>query len=85
MEGRLRLEFFRDFLVMPSADSVGVVNDREWHAVEVEVDGNTASLLVDSSERINASTNISLVTFDPSPEQFYIAGLPSAVQTAIGR
>ena len=70
---------------MVTADTVGVVNDGEWHVVEVEVDGNTTFLLVDSSERVNASSVISSATFEPSSEKLYIGGIPSHVQSAIGR
>ena len=85
MDGRLSLQFSRDFITMATAESVGVVNDGQWHSVEVEMDNNTAFLLVDSNERINASTLMSLVNFNPSPEQFYIGGVPADVQVSIGR
>ena len=85
VDGRLQLQFSRDLIVMVTADTVGVANDGEWHVAEVEVDGNTTFLLVDSSERVNASTTISSATFEPSSEMLYIGGVPSHVQSAIGR
>ena len=49
------------------------------------MDGIAASLLVDSSERVNASTTTSSAIFEPSSEKLYIGGVPTHLQTAIGR
>ena len=84
-EGRLRLQFSRDLITMATANTVGVVNNGEWHTVEVEVDGVTAFLLVDSNERVNASAVISTALFEASSKQFYIGGVPSNVLASIGR
>ena len=85
VDGRLSLQFSRDLLTMATANTVGVVNDGEWHVAEVEVDANTAILLVDSNERVNATSAMSTATFSPSSEQLYIGGLPSSLQASIGR
>ena len=85
MDGLLSLQFSRDLLTMATTNTVGVVNDGEWHMVEIEVDANTAFLLVDSNERVNATPAMSVATFVPSSEQLYIGGLPPSLQTSIGR
>ena len=84
-DGRLRLQFSRDLLTMATGDTVGVVNDGAWHIAEVTVEGNTAFLLVDSNERVNATSTMSVATFEPSLERLYIGGLPPDLQAAIGR
>ena len=85
MDGRLSLQFSRDLLTTATAQTVGVVNDGEWHIVEVTVEANTAFLLVDSNEGVNATSAMSVSTFTPSSQQLYIGGLPSSLQFSIGR
>ena len=85
VDGRLTLQFSRDVITMATAVTVGMVNNGEWHVAEVEVNGTAAFLLVDSNERVNASTVMSLATFQPSSQRLFIGGLPSTVQRAIGR
>ena len=85
VEGRLRLRFSLDMITMATVDTVGVVNEGAWHTVEVGLDGNTGFLLVDSDERVNASAAISSTPFNPSSDRFFVGGLPSNVQAAIGR
>ena len=84
-DGRLSLQFSRDLLTMATAQTVGVVNDGEWHIVEVTVEANTAFLLVDSNEGVNATSTMSIATFSPSSGHLYIGGLPSSLQASIGR
>jgi hypothetical protein len=84
-DGRLSLQFSRDLLTTATAQTVGVVNDGEWHIVEVTVEANTAFLLVDSNEGVNATSTMSVSTFAPSSQQLYIGGLPSSLQSSIGR
>ena len=84
-DGRLSLQFSRDLLTTATAQTVGVVNDGEWHIVEVTVEANTAFLLVDSNEGVNATSTMSVSTFTPSSQQLYIGGLPSSLQSSIGR
>lgn len=84
VEGRLHLQFSCTIITMDTAATVGVVNDGEWHTAEVEVYNTTAFLLVDSNERVNATSEISSSIFEPSSERLYIGGLPSDLQTAIG-
>ena len=84
VEGRLHLQFSCNMITMDTAATVGVVNDGEWHTIEVEVYNTTAFLLVDSNERVNATSEKLSSIFEPSSERFYIGGLPPDLQTAIG-
>ena len=82
VNGRLSLQFSRDAITMATAATETVINDGEWHTAEVEVHHNTtAFLLVDSNERVNASSAMSLALFAPSPDNLFIGGLPSHLPT----